>query len=56
MLSKNATDEDIKLTIKIVLTYCKTSPQNRYKLSFDGKEMQGSPFNSRDEISSFSIL
>jgi tRNA-specific 2-thiouridylase len=56
MLSKNATDNDIELATRIILTYCKTSPQNRYKLSFDGKEIQGEPFNSREEISSFNIL
>ena len=56
MLSKNATDDDIKLAVKAILTYCKTSPQNSYILSFDGKEIQGCPFNSRAEMKPFSIL
>ncbi len=56
MLSKNATDDDINLAVKAILTYCKTSPQNLYTLSFDGKEIQGHPFNSREQMSSFSIL
>jgi len=56
MLSKSATEEDIKLAIKAILTYCKTMPQNIYTLSFNGKEMQGYSFNSRDKMKTFSIL
>ena len=56
MLSKNATDEDIQLATKAILTYCKTTPDKSYTLSFDGKEIQGYPFNSRDEMKAFSIL
>ena len=56
LLSKNATDADKKLATKIVLTYCKTSEDNKYTLSYDGDEVLGSPFASRDEIKPFTIL
>jgi len=56
LLSKSATQEDMDLAIKAILTYCKTSTQNVYTLSLDAKELQGSPFNSRDDMKPFSIL
>jgi len=56
MLSINASDEDKELATKIILTYCKTSPNNTYTLSYDGEEVQGSPLKSRDEIQPYTIL
>jgi len=56
MLSKNATSKDVELATRAILTYCKTTSNNTYTLSFDGKEIQGCPFNSRDEMKAFSIL
>ncbi len=56
MLSKNASEADKALATKAVLTYCKTTPENSYTLSFDELEVQGSPFTSREEIQSFNIL
>jgi len=56
MLSKNATDADKDLATKIVLTYCKTNVDNKYTISFDTQEVQGSPFASREEIKPFTIL
>ena len=56
MLSKTATQEDKELATKIVLTYCKTDPQQSYTLSYDGKEVTGSPLHSREEIHPFSIV
>jgi tRNA-specific 2-thiouridylase len=56
MLSKNASESDKQLATKIVLTYCKTSEENEYTLSYDGEELKGSPFSSREKIKPFTIL
>ena len=56
LLSKNANEKDKEIATSIILTYCKTKAQNIYKLSFNDKEREGSPFNSRDEIKPFTIL
>jgi len=56
MLSKDATLEDTKTAAQIILTYCKTSPDEKYTLSFEGCEVKENPFNSREEIKPFSIL
>ncbi len=56
MLSKTATPEDKEIATKIILTYCKTSPDELYTLAYDGVEVQGSPFTSREEIKPYSIL
>jgi len=56
MLSKNASQADKELATKTVLTYCKTKDDTIYRLSYDGDEVQGSPFASRDEIKPFTIM
>jgi len=56
LLSKNATPEDKKLAIKAVLVYCKTSAENSYRVSFDGEEVTGSPFSSREAMKPFTIF
>ena len=56
MLSKNASEADKEMATKVILTYCKTSPDKSYTLSYDGEEVQGSPLASRDEIKPFTIL
>ena len=56
LLSKSATDEDKELATKIVLTYCKTSTESEYTLSYDDEEVKGSPLASRDEIQPFTIM
>ncbi|MBU1658180.1 7-cyano-7-deazaguanine synthase [bacterium] len=56
MLSKNATQSDKELASKIILTYCKTSPEESYTLSFDEEQTQSSPFASREEIQAYSIM
>jgi tRNA-specific 2-thiouridylase len=55
LLSANANDIDKELAYKIVLTYCKTTPQNSYTLSHDEVEIISSPFASRDEIQPFTL-
>ena len=56
LLSKNATKEDKDLSANAVLTYCKTSVDNSYTLSYDGEEVTSSPFTSREAMKPFTIL
>ena len=56
MLSKNATQADKALATSAVLTYCKTNVEDSYTISYDGEEVQGSPFNSRENMKPFTIL
>ena len=56
MLSINATVADIELSIKAVLTYTKAKSYDLYRLSYDGREVTGSPFSSREDMKAFSIL
>jgi len=56
LLSKNATQNDKDLAIQAILVYCKTSVENSYTLSFDGEEVTGSPFSSRELMKPFTIL
>ena len=56
LLSKNASYADKELASKIILTYCKTSIDNNYVLSYDELEVTSSPLTSRDEIKAFGIM
>ena len=56
MLSKTASDADKDLATKIVLTYCKTTSDADYTVSYDGEEVTGSPLESRDAIQPFAIV
>jgi tRNA-specific 2-thiouridylase len=56
LLSINASDEDKALATKIILTFTKASPEKIYTLSFDGQEVQGSPFQSREDVQAYTIL
>jgi tRNA-specific 2-thiouridylase len=56
LLSKNATQNDKNIAIQAILVYCKTSVENSYTLSFDGEEVTGSPFSSRELMKPFVIL
>ncbi|MCW8894553.1 MAG: argininosuccinate synthase [Sulfurimonas sp.] len=56
MLSKNASQADKELAAKIVLTYCKAKDDKTYTISFDGDEVQGSPFASREDIQPYTIM
>ena len=56
LLSKNASQEDKDLCTSAVLTYCKASVDNSYTLSYDGEEVTGSPFTSREAMKPFTIL
>ena len=56
LLSKSASFQDREIAARAILTYCKTTPQNTYTLSFDGIEVTSSPFDSRSKVQEFSIL
>ena len=56
LLSKSATEEEKKLAAKIILTYCKTNPDETYVTHFGDEEVLASPFASRTEIDPFTIL
>ncbi len=56
LLSKNATESDKQLASKIVLTYCKTIPEQNYVLSYQDFEVTSSPFASRKAIQTFVVL
>jgi tRNA-specific 2-thiouridylase len=56
LLSKNASEADKELASKIILTYCKTSVENSYTISYEGEEVSASPLESRDKIKPFTIL
>jgi len=56
MLEKKATSEELKTALMGILTYCKTSPKESYTLCVDGKEIQDSPFESKEKIQIFNIL
>jgi tRNA-specific 2-thiouridylase len=56
LLSKNASVDDKIIATKAILTYCKTNIDEKYTISYDGQEVQESPFNSRDDMKKFNIL
>ena len=56
LLSKNATVKDREISANAILTYCKTSVDNSYTLSYDGEEVTSSPFSSREAMKPFTIL
>ena len=56
MLSKNASEADKKIATSAILTYCKTDTTQTYTLAYDGEEVQGSPFNSREEMKPYTII
>ena len=55
LLSKDATPEDKELSASAILTYCKTSVDDSYTLSYDGQEVTASPFTSREAMKPFGI-
>ena len=56
LLSKSATQEDQDVATQAVLTYCKTSVEESYVVSYDGEEVTSSPFASREVMKPFSIM
>jgi len=56
LLSKSASDADKELATKIMLTYTKANQEDDYAISYDGDELKGSPFETREEANAFNIL
>ncbi|MDY0116957.1 MAG: 7-cyano-7-deazaguanine synthase [Sulfurimonadaceae bacterium] len=56
LLSKNATEADKELAAKIMLTYTKAKENELYSVSFDGAEIQSSPFDSRDALKPYVLF
>jgi len=55
LLSKNATDTDRELATKAMLSYTKAKVEDSFIISFDGEEVTGSPFESREAMKPFTI-
>jgi tRNA-specific 2-thiouridylase len=55
LLSKNATDTDRELATKAMLSYTKAKVDDSFIISFDGAEVTGSPFESREAMKPFTI-
>ncbi len=56
LLSKSASDEDKSLATRIMLTYTKANQDEKYTISFDEVEQDGSPFETREEANRYNIL
>lgn len=56
LLSKNADENDRAFAAGAILTYCKTSPEEEYTLSFGDENVIAKPLASRAEAAKYSIL
>jgi len=56
LLSSSASDEDRTRAAKIILNYCKTTPEHSYMINIEGTDIEASPFPTREEASKYSIL
>ena len=56
LLSKNASESDKELAVRVMLSYTKANQEDTYAISFDGTEINGSPFETRAEANAFNIL
>ncbi len=56
LLRSTASEADKELAARIILTYTKASPDEEYRLDFDGKEVKAKPFESREPIKQYMIL
>lgn len=56
LLNKKASQADKDLAIQMVLTYCKTSVEETYKVAIDGEVYTNSPLASRQEAQNYSIM
>ena len=48
LLSRNASEADRELAVRVILTYCKTSPEESYTLDAEGEVLSGAPLESRE--------
>ncbi|MDD2789663.1 MAG: 7-cyano-7-deazaguanine synthase [Sulfurimonas sp.] len=56
LISKGASQNDLEFACSAALTYCKTTPQEKYSVSCDGKTIEASPLDSREALKPFSVL
>ncbi len=56
LLSKDASEADIELAVRIILSYTKADPLKSYEIAFDGVEQKGLAFETRAEANKFNIL
>lgn len=56
LLSNSATNNDIALATKLILTYAKTQKNRSYTLSFKGKNITQTPYNSKEEAHKYFIF
>ena len=55
LFSKNATNEDKQLAVKIIITYAKTQENKMYKVNFTDYILEGIKFDSKDELQKYFI-
>ena len=55
MLSRRATPNDKALATRLILTYCKTSPEEEYTLDYEGEAVTGAPLDSKNEAAAYFI-
>jgi len=55
LVSKSATEEDIKTCAKIILTYAKTKKEQEYELVFGNKKIVQKPLASKEEVRKFML-
>ncbi len=48
LLSRDASEADRELAVRVILTYCKTSPEESYTLDAEGETLSGAPLESRE--------
>ncbi len=56
LLSKNVSESDKELAVRVMLSYTKANQEDAYAISFDDVQINGSPFESRAEANAFNIL
>lgn len=56
LLSRSASAADKELATRLVLTYCKTNPEETYALDFEGERKEGSPFASKNEATRYFVV
>jgi tRNA-specific 2-thiouridylase len=55
LISRNATQADIELSAKLILTYCKTSADKSYTLEYEGDKITSSPFENKDGFTKYFV-
>ena len=55
LLSRSADEADRDLAARLILTYCKTSPDAAYRLDFEGQSVTASPFESKKSFTRYFV-